>query len=164
MVRLTTKIIFALFLSFAGPVLADDFEQTIHTTPDSIPPALGSAGTHPCIIATSAGFSITGFAVAGGSGHVADGCEDRNTVALIYNMGEKQAAFSYLCLKNPEVNTAFGRVGKNCFDLNPQEPEADYKEAELIAKLEQKNSLTSNPDYVEILEISRAALVDGVDE
>lgn len=158
-IRMLIKAFISLTLTgllFAGQVWADDFKQRIHTTPDAIAPALGSAGTQPCLIATSAGMSITGFGITGGSGHVDEGCEDRNIAAILANLGHKDAALAYLCKKYPEIKNSFDILGKDCYNLDP-EP-VDTREQELVAKLEQRQQLSKNSDYAELLQISRAAL------
>lgn len=115
----------AFVVATVSPALSDDFKQRIHTTPDVIPPSLGSAGTHPCLIATSAGIGFTGFGVAGGSGHVDEGCETRNYAALLHNMGHPEVATAFLCMTNPEVESAFSKLGIDCYEkdhhLHPTE-------------------------------------------
>ena len=92
-------------------------KTTVENVPDVATPGLGPAGTSPCLIATSAGVGVTGLGIALGTGHVDEGCEERNTAALLGNLGYKDAARAYLCGIDKEIEKAFAAIGQHC----PQE-------------------------------------------
>jgi hypothetical protein len=93
---------------------SNDSNVNIDRTPDVSAPGLGTAGTSPCLIATSLGIGVTGFGLSAGSGHVDEGCEQRNMAALLANLGFKEAARAYLCDVDERVAAAFKSIGAPC--------------------------------------------------
>ena len=110
MKRLLIALAFALL---AVPARAESI--TIHQTPDIFAPALGTAGTAPCIVAGGAALGITGFGIAGGTGITSEDCEERNTAALLANLNEVGAARAYLCMMNKDIEAAFKKIGRDCY-------------------------------------------------
>ena len=110
MKRLLTALAFTLL---ATPAWGENL--TIDSTPDVFAPALGSAGTAPCIVAGGAALGITGFGIAGGTGITSEDCEQRNTAALLANINERAAARAYLCMVNKDIEAAFNKIGQDCY-------------------------------------------------
>lgn len=75
--------------------------NTVKSVPDVVPPSI--VGGNPCMISASIGGSGVGFGFGVGVGVEDEGCETRQVVALMSNMGDRQAAFLHLCLHNSQV-------------------------------------------------------------
>jgi len=124
-----------LFVLIAAPAWAEDLN--IDQTPDVFAPALGTAGTAPCIVAGGVVVGVTGFGIAGGTGITSEDCENRNYAALLANIGEKAAARAYLCRTNPEILKVFEAIGVDCFAPQPIAKE-QAKSAEKLAAYERQ--------------------------
>ena len=102
--KIRTSISLLLIL-LALPAAAEDFHQRLDTTPD-ISIGLGSAGTHPCVVAQALALGITGAGAGIGFGRVIEDCETRNWIALLYNIGQPELALTYAQIVNPRVQVA----------------------------------------------------------
>lgn len=85
---------------------------TVHNTPNVYAPAL-AGGANPCVVGVSAGGAVAGFGISFGLTRNDDGCERRNTAALLHNMGERDVAQEVLC-ETESVRQARLRVGRPC--------------------------------------------------
>lgn len=99
----------SILIVLACPAWADD----LNVTPDIFPPTV--VGTAPCLVTGSLGVGVTGFGIAGGTGILDKGCEQRNYAALLATIGQKDAAKAYLCRTNPDIKEAFDAIGQDCF-------------------------------------------------
>lgn len=81
----------------------------VKNVPDA--PDMIAAPTAPCRIAVGVSGSWIGGSVGIGSSVLDEGCEAREDVRLLYNMGLRTEAIARLCMK-PEMATALGE--KNC--------------------------------------------------
>ena len=101
---------------------AQNTKTTVKSVPDVAAPGLGPAGTHPCLIATSGAVGVTGLGLSLGAGRVDKGCEDRNTAALLANIGYKEAARAYLCEIDVQIKAAFQAIGQPCPHSDSEAP------------------------------------------
>lgn len=85
---------------------------TVRNTPDVYAPAI-AGGANPCVVGVSAGGAVAGFGLSFGMTRNDDGCERRNTAALLYNMGERDVAQELLC-ETASVRAARLRTGRPC--------------------------------------------------
>lgn len=85
---------------------------TVRNTPDVYAPAI-AGGANPCVVGVSAGGAVAGFGLSFGMTRNDEGCERRNTAALLYNMGERDVAQELLC-ETASVRAARLRTGRPC--------------------------------------------------
>lgn len=91
---------------------------TVHTTPntpDVVPPAI--SGGNICAVGASAGIGLAGVGIAGGATWADKPCERRQEAALLYNMGNRAAAFYLLSEDEPKIAAAMHAAGYNVFGL-----------------------------------------------
>jgi len=86
---------------------------TVHNTPDVYAPPI-AGGANPCVVGVSAGGAVAGFGISFGLTRNDDGCERRNTAALLHNMGEREVAQEVLC-ETESVRQARLRAGRPCY-------------------------------------------------
>lgn len=86
---------------------------TVHNTPDVYAPAI-AGGANPCVVGVSGGGAVAGFGISFGMTRNDDGCERRNTAALLHNMGEREVAQELLC-ETDSVRQARLRAGRPCY-------------------------------------------------
>lgn len=67
-----------------------------------------------CAIGASGGISFIGTGITAGATWESKKCEDRQNVALLYNMGEKGAAREYACSANRATYDAMKTAGTPC--------------------------------------------------
>jgi hypothetical protein len=84
---------------------------TVHNTPEVIAPSI--IGGNPCSVGVSAGVAVAGFGLTGGGTWADRACERRQEAALLYNIGQQQAAVALLC-QDEHVRDAMYSVGHAC--------------------------------------------------
>ena len=86
--------------------------QRIATVPDALAPGL--AGGNPCVISASGAGSGLGFGFSIGVGIEDPDCEIRQQVALLGNMGYRDAALLHFCMHSEEVAATIAALGYDC--------------------------------------------------
>jgi hypothetical protein len=84
---------------------------TVRNTPEVIAPSI--IGGNPCSVGVSAGVAVAGFGLTGGGTWADRACERRQEAALLYNIGQQQAAVALLC-QDEHVRDAMYSVGRAC--------------------------------------------------
>jgi hypothetical protein len=94
-------------------------DVTIRAAPQVYVPSV--IGGNLCSLGASAGASWLGAGFAFGASWESQACENRQRVALLYNMGHKDAAKEVLC-DTKEVYDGFKRIGQPCIVRPAWEP------------------------------------------
>ena len=84
---------------------------TVRNVPEVIAPSV--IGGNPCSVGISAGMAVAGFGITGGGTWADRACERRQQAALLYNIGEKNAAIALMC-EDERVLTAMNEAGVGC--------------------------------------------------
>lgn len=106
-------------IAIAGGAGGSGGTQRIETTPDVNAPMI--SGGNPCVVGMSAGISVTGFGLSGGSMYQDKECELRQQAALLANMGLRSEAVAILCQNDAKMQKALATTGR-CRVASPAAP------------------------------------------
>lgn len=90
---------------------------TLRNVPEVIAPNV--VGGNPCAVGISGGLAVSGFGITGGGTWADRQCERRQEAALLFNIGQKQAAVALLC-QDDHVRDAIIASGATCPGGAPQ--------------------------------------------
>jgi hypothetical protein len=98
----------------ASPGLAYSGQYSVKTAPQVNAPALSTTLTETCMGSSSAGVSVMGVGVSGGTTWKDEECVRRlNARELANTLHEYDAAKEVMC-GNPEINAVYERLGRPC--------------------------------------------------
>ncbi|HUN38701.1 MAG TPA: hypothetical protein VMU81_00275 [Acetobacteraceae bacterium] len=93
------------------PAVSYSGSYTVHNTPEVIPPNV--MGGNTCAVGAAGGLALAGFGIAGGGTWADRACERRQQAALLFNIGEPEAAIELMC-QSDDVRAAMKTAGKPC--------------------------------------------------
>lgn len=128
-----------------GAATSGSSHQKLSTTPDANAPMI--SGGNPCVVGMSAGISVTGFGLSGGSMFQDKECELRQQAALLANMGLRQEAVAILCQNDDKMQKALATTGRCSTTSAP--PVAPMANSEGVCRLKpgtNRTIVTNWPD------------------